>query len=191
MNSIPLLSPSGATLLLLQSGSFPCSQGSHFFTEPSEWHDVGYDAESFIKAFKNIEFRALITSREQHKSPVKCDKVRYKRCNRIEIMLGRLKDRPRYATRCDRGPKVFLSAIARAAMVAYWRPVPTPDRRIPCGGPLAYLWITCGHHLFNQPRLPKMMPTTCVTITPSMGDHHVPDRSIVLKRIHRHIFAVA
>ncbi|WP_417267411.1 MULTISPECIES: transposase [Celeribacter] len=44
----------------------------------------------------------------------------YKRRNRIEIMFGRLKDWRRVATRYDRCPKVFLSAIALAATVIYW-----------------------------------------------------------------------
>ncbi len=43
-----------------------------------------------------------------------------KRRNRIEIMFGRLKDWRRVATRYDRCPKVFLSAIALAAIVIYW-----------------------------------------------------------------------
>ncbi|MEL7517198.1 MAG: IS5/IS1182 family transposase, partial [Pseudomonadota bacterium] len=38
----------------------------------------------------------------------------------IEIMFGRLKDWQRVATRYDRCPKVFLSAIALAAPVIYW-----------------------------------------------------------------------
>ena len=50
---------------------------------------------------------------------MKYDKCRYKRRNRIEIMFGRLKDWRRVATRYDRCPKVFLSAIALAALVIY------------------------------------------------------------------------
>ena len=42
-----------------------------------------------------------------------------KRRNRIEIMLGRLKDWRRVATHYDRCPKVFLSAIALAATVLF------------------------------------------------------------------------
>jgi len=37
----------------------------------------------------------------------------------IEIMFGRLKDWRRVATRYDRCPRVFLSAIALAALVIY------------------------------------------------------------------------
>ena len=53
------------------------------------------------------------------KSPI-YDKRRYKRRNRIEIVFGRLKDWRRVTTRYDRCPKVFLSAIALAAIVIYW-----------------------------------------------------------------------
>jgi len=52
--------------------------------------------------------------------PVKYDKRRYKRRNRIEIMFGRLTDWRRATTRHDRCPKVFLSAITLAARVTYW-----------------------------------------------------------------------
>lgn len=51
---------------------------------------------------------------------MKYDKRRYERRNRIEIMVGRLKDWRRVPTRYDRCPKVFLSAIALAAIVIYW-----------------------------------------------------------------------
>lgn len=44
----------------------------------------------------------------------------YKHRNRIEIMFGRIKDWRRVATRYDRCPKVFRSAIALAAIVIYW-----------------------------------------------------------------------
>ncbi len=52
--------------------------------------------------------------------PIKYDKRRYRRRHRIEIMFGRIKDWRRVATRYDRCPKVFLSAIALAATVIYW-----------------------------------------------------------------------
>nr|WP_268878271.1 transposase [Mesobaculum littorinae] len=58
--------------------------------------------------------------RKQRKTTVKYDKRRYKRRNRIEIMFGRLKDWRRVATRYDRCPKAFFSAIALAAVVIYW-----------------------------------------------------------------------
>jgi hypothetical protein len=50
---------------------------------------------------------------------VKYDKQRY-RSRRIEFMLVRLKDGHRVATRYDRCPTVFFSAIALAAPVIFW-----------------------------------------------------------------------
>ena len=82
--------------------------------------DRGYDANLFREALQDKGIRACIPGRKQRKTPVKYDKRRYKRRNRIEIMFGRLKDWRSVATRYDRCPKVFLSAIALAAIVIYW-----------------------------------------------------------------------
>ena len=69
---------------------------------------------------ENKGIQACIPGRRQRKIPVKYNKRRYKRRNRIEIMFGRLKDWRRVATRYDRCAKVFLSAIMLAAIVTYW-----------------------------------------------------------------------
>ena len=82
--------------------------------------DRGYDADWFRDALKDKGITPCIPGRKSRGKPVKYDKRRYKRRNRIEIMFGRLKDWRRVATRYDRCPKVFLSAIALAATVIYW-----------------------------------------------------------------------
>ena len=82
--------------------------------------DRGYDADWFREALKDKGIRACIPGRTSRGKPIKYDKRRYKRRNRIEIMFGRLKDWRRVATRYDRCPTVFLSAIALAATVIYW-----------------------------------------------------------------------
>jgi transposase len=82
--------------------------------------DRGYDADWFREALKDKGMRACIPGRKQRKKAVKYDKRRYNRRNRIDIMFGRLKDWRRVATRYDRCPKVFLSAITLAALVIYW-----------------------------------------------------------------------
>ena len=74
----------------------------------------------FREALKDKGIRACIPGRKQRTTKVKYDKRRYKRRNRIEIMFGRLKDWRRVATRYDRCPEIFLSAIALAATVIYW-----------------------------------------------------------------------
>ena len=82
--------------------------------------DRGCDADWFREALTDKGIRPCIPGRKSRGKPVKHDKRRYKRRNRIEIMFGRLKDWCRVATRYDRCPKVFLSAIALAATVIFW-----------------------------------------------------------------------
>ena len=88
----------------------------------AEWMlaDRGYDADWFRDALKDKGIRACIPGRKDRKKAIRHDKRRYKRRSRIEIMFGRLKDWRRVATRYDRCPIVFLSAIALAATVLFW-----------------------------------------------------------------------
>ena len=87
-----------------------------------EWllGDRGYNTDWFREALKDKGIRPCILGRKQRKKNVKYDKRRYKPCNRIEIMFGRLKDRRRVATRYDKCPRVFLSTIALATFVTFW-----------------------------------------------------------------------
>ena len=87
-----------------------------------EWllGDRGYDADWFREALQDKKIRPCIPGRKKRNTPVKYDKRRYKRRNRIEIMFGRLKDWRRVATRYDRCPTTFFSAIALAATVIFW-----------------------------------------------------------------------
>ncbi len=88
----------------------------------AEWllADRGYDANWFSDALKDKGIKPCIPGRKSRAMPTRHDKRRYKRRNWIEIMFGRLKDWPRVATRYDRCPKVFLSAVALAAIVMFW-----------------------------------------------------------------------
>jgi len=82
--------------------------------------DRGYDADWFREALVDKGIKPCIPGRKSRDKTIRYDKRRYKRRNRIEIMFGRLKDWRRVATRYDRCPKVFLSAIALAATVLFW-----------------------------------------------------------------------
>ena len=55
----------------------------------AEWllGDRGYDADWFREALKDKGIHACIPGRKQRKKPVKYDKRRYKRRNRIEVTL--------------------------------------------------------------------------------------------------------
>ena len=54
--------------------------------------DRGYDADWLRKALQDRGIKACIPGRTSRKKTVKYDKRRYRRRNRIKIMLGRLKD---------------------------------------------------------------------------------------------------
>ncbi|WP_279483200.1 IS5 family transposase [Aureimonas sp. SK2] len=82
--------------------------------------DRGYDADWFRDAVQAKGIKPCISGRKSRNAPVRHDERRYRRHNRIEIMFGRLKDWRRVATRYDRCPTVFFSAIALAATVLFW-----------------------------------------------------------------------
>ena len=82
--------------------------------------DRGYDADGFRDALEVKGITPCVPGRKTRTEPVRYEKRRYKRRNRIEIMFGRLKDWRRVATRYDRCPAVFHSAIALAATVLLW-----------------------------------------------------------------------
>nr|WP_225199155.1 IS5 family transposase [Gluconobacter oxydans] len=82
--------------------------------------DRGYDADWFRDTLEEKGIKPCIPGRKSRGKPVKYDKRKYKRRNRIEIMFGRLKDWRRVATRYDRCPTVFFSVICSAATGIFW-----------------------------------------------------------------------
>lgn len=82
--------------------------------------DRDYDVGWLRKTMKDKKIKACISGRTSRKKTVSYDKRRCKRRNRIEIMFGRLKDGRWAATRYDRCPKVFLSAITLTATLLFW-----------------------------------------------------------------------
>lgn len=67
----------------------------------ADWllEDRGYDADWFHEALIDKGIRPCTPGRKSRDKPVRYDKRRYKRRNRIEIMFERLKDWRRVATR--------------------------------------------------------------------------------------------
>ncbi len=82
--------------------------------------DRGYDADWLRNQLIEKGITSCIPSRKNRKEPPSYDKERYKLRHKIEVMFGRIKDWRRIATRFDRSPTVYLSAIALAALVIYW-----------------------------------------------------------------------
>ena len=65
--------------------------------------------------------RAAKPERKSRGKPIQQYKPRDKLRNSIEVMFDRLKGWRKVATRVDRCPEVFLSVIALAAIVMFWR----------------------------------------------------------------------
>ncbi|PZO62189.1 MAG: IS5 family transposase [Paracoccus denitrificans] len=82
--------------------------------------DRGYDADWFRDALEAKGIKPCIPGRKSRNASLKHDKRRYRRRNRIEIMVGRLKDWRQVATRYERCPTVFFSPIALAATGLFW-----------------------------------------------------------------------
>jgi len=82
--------------------------------------DRGCDADWFRDALQVKGVQPCIRGQRSRLEPIKCDKRRYRRRSRIEIMFGRLKEWRSVATRSDKYPTLFLSAIALAAVVIFW-----------------------------------------------------------------------
>ena len=82
--------------------------------------DKGYDADWFREALEDKGIAACIPARRGRTNPARHDRKLYQQRLRIENLFARLKDWRRIATRYDRCPKVFLSAVALAATVIFW-----------------------------------------------------------------------
>jgi transposase len=62
----------------------------------------------------------IIPGRRNRKRTVRYDQKRYRDRWRIEAAFCRLKDFRRVATRYDKLARNFLSAVALAAIIAFW-----------------------------------------------------------------------
>ncbi|GLQ63897.1 hypothetical protein GCM10007867_27430 [Gluconobacter cerinus] len=84
--------------------------------------DRGYDTGRFRDALeKKGTIKPCIPGRRSCERPVKYNRQKYKRRNRIESMFGWLKDWGRVVPRrYDRFPHIFFSAIRRVATVMFW-----------------------------------------------------------------------
>ena len=82
--------------------------------------DRGYDADWFREGLKERCIEPCIPSRRNRKDIIPHDTKIYRSRHKIENMFGRLKDWRRVATRYDRCPIIFMSAIALAATVLFW-----------------------------------------------------------------------
>ena len=82
--------------------------------------DRGYDADSIREKMEVRHVLTQIPMRKSRKMRVGVDHSLYSLRNLVERCFNKLKNARRVATRYDRCPKVFLSAVALAATVMFW-----------------------------------------------------------------------
>ena len=81
--------------------------------------DKGYDANSLRDRLAETKTEAVIPSTRSRKVPIPHDETAYIGRNMIERAFCRLKDWRRIATRYDKMPINFASAVAIAAIILW------------------------------------------------------------------------
>ena len=82
--------------------------------------DKGYDADWLRADLRAKSITPLIPGKRGRKRRVRHDKHRYRERWRIEATFNRLKDFRRIATRSDKLARNYASAVALAAVSAFW-----------------------------------------------------------------------
>jgi len=82
--------------------------------------DKGYDANALRTKLRADGVKPIIPGRINRKRTIRYDEKRYRDRWRIEAAFCRLKDFRRVATRYDKLAANFLSAVALAAIIAFW-----------------------------------------------------------------------
>ena len=82
--------------------------------------DRGYDANRLRSKLREQGTIPVIPGRHNRKRPIQYDERRYRDRWLVEAMFCRLKDFRRVATRYDKLARNYQSAVALAAVVAFW-----------------------------------------------------------------------
>jgi transposase len=82
--------------------------------------DRGYDANHLRRDLKATGTTPVIPGTRSRKRPIRHDERRYRERWRIEAAFCRLKDFRRVATRYDKLAANYASAVALAAVIAFW-----------------------------------------------------------------------
>ncbi|WP_419829898.1 IS5 family transposase [Methylobacterium sp.] len=82
--------------------------------------DKGYDADWLRADLRAKGITPIIPGKRGRKKRIRHDKRRYRERWRIEATFNRLKDFRRIATRYDKLARNYASAVALAAVIAFW-----------------------------------------------------------------------
>ncbi len=82
--------------------------------------DKGYDADWLRADLREKGITPIIPGKRSRKRKIRHDKRRYRERWRVEATFCRLKDFRRLATRYDKLARNYASAVALAAVIAFW-----------------------------------------------------------------------
>lgn len=82
--------------------------------------DKGYDADWLRADLREKGITPVIPGKRSRKRKIRHDKRRYRERWRVEATFCRLKDFRRIATRYDKPARNYASAVALAAVIAFW-----------------------------------------------------------------------
>ena len=82
--------------------------------------DKGYHADWLRAGLRKSAITPIIQGKRGRKRRIRHDKRRYRERWRIEAIFNRPKDFRRIATRYDKLARNYASAVALAAVIAFW-----------------------------------------------------------------------
>ena len=82
--------------------------------------DKGYEADWLRTDLRRSGIMPIIPGKRGRKRRIRHDKRRYRERWRIDATFNRFKDFRRIATRCDKFARNYASAVALAAVIAFW-----------------------------------------------------------------------
>ena len=81
--------------------------------------DRGYDSSALVERIEAMEAEAVIPSRKNRKEPREHDAELYAERNRIERLIGRLKQYRRVATRYEKTARNYLAMVHLACSMGW------------------------------------------------------------------------
>ena len=81
--------------------------------------DRGYDSDALVRRIEASEAEAVIPSRKNRKEPREHDAELYAERNRVERLIGRLKQYRRVATRYEKAARNYLAMVHVACSMVW------------------------------------------------------------------------
>lgn len=81
--------------------------------------DRGYDSKDLVMQIEDLDAKAVIPSRKNRKEPREHDAELYRERNKVERLIGRLKQYRRVATRYEKTARNYLAMVHVACSLVW------------------------------------------------------------------------